>query len=578
MDKDIRLQAYSLELVKLLAFLLRPSDSYKTDLPAGIAADLQVLRNKLIAKDIQGSVKSIHKICLGLWGMEWEEDFSQTMADPTIRYIALSQLKQTGGFKDVTLATPEIAKFEYLMRLTYVFEIWRIRGTTTPAPRSYDLAKQFSRWFTEGEPSTFNTIRTLQHLGSSLAYSTMALPKVWWPVPGSFRTMLFLGDTVKMDDISKAFAQMEQDMVKIWEQDVLLGFKLRVNYNKLVDNMSDKEVGYSLFSDPRNACFKNMSMLLYSTIVNDATQCAEFIKGHTNDGQPIWNTMALRKWLVCYSKFEELILTKSEGTAGSSSRMTEISCLTFRNTRVRPSRGLFMMGSHLAYLCQYHKGTSTTGKDKMIPHAFDAHTSDMIIQDLAIARPFAQFAAYICYPDNPEVHQLYDSQLFANFAKPFTTTNISTCLQKYTMAFVNRDIGIRDWRHISIAFRRKLSTAIEELIEDDERETVAAAQANHTRSTENRIYGISPEALASGNADDVFPLYLKHSTDWQAVCGVHRGGNLQPYNKCLAKDLPPMTERRFSLKTTPIIEELLDELKPLIKTMIEVTVRETMVC
>jgi hypothetical protein len=94
--------------------------------------------------------------------------------------------------------------------------------------------------------------------------------------------------------------------------------------------------------------------------------------------------MALRKWLICYAKFEELILTKSEGTAGSSSRMTEISCLTFRNTRVRPSRGLFMMGSHLAYLCQYHKGTSTTGKDKMIPHAFDAHTSDMIIQDLAI--------------------------------------------------------------------------------------------------------------------------------------------------------------------------------------------------
>jgi len=117
MDKDIRLQAYSLELVKLLAFLLRPSDSYKTDLPVGIAADLQVLWNKLIDKDIKGSVKSIHKICLGLWGMEWEEDFAQTMADPTIQYIALSQLKQTGGFKDVTLATPEIAKFEYLMQL-----------------------------------------------------------------------------------------------------------------------------------------------------------------------------------------------------------------------------------------------------------------------------------------------------------------------------------------------------------------------------------------------------------------------------------------------------------------------------
>ena len=98
----------------------------------------------------------------------------------------------------------------------------------------------------------------------------MALPKVWWPEPGSFRTMLFHGDTVKMDDIGKAFAQMEQDMVKIWEKEILLGFKLRVDYDKLVDNMSNTEVGYSLFSDPRNACFKDVSMLLYSTVMSTA--------------------------------------------------------------------------------------------------------------------------------------------------------------------------------------------------------------------------------------------------------------------------------------------------------------------
>ena len=147
------------------------------------------------------------------------------------------------------------------------------------------------------------------------------------------------------------------------------------------------------------------------------------------------------------------------------------------------------------------------------------------------------------------------------------------------MAFINWDIGMRDWRHISIAFRRKLSTAIDELIEDDESETVGAAQANHKRLTENRIYGISPEALASGNADDVFPLYLKHSTDWQAVCGVHRGGSLQPYNQCLAKDRPPITEQQqFSLKTTPLVAEILAGLAPMMKTMIETTVKETMVC
>jgi hypothetical protein len=39
-----------------------------------------------------------------------------------------------------------------------------------------------------------------------------------------------------------------------------------------------------------------------------------------------------------------------------------------------------------------------------------------------------------------------------------------------------------------------------------------------------------------------------------------------------------MTEKQFSLKTTPLIEELLGELGLLMKKMIEATVRETMVC
>jgi hypothetical protein len=564
-----------LELVKLLSFLLRPSDSHKLDLPASLIADLQVLRNFLITKDISGSIKGIHKICLVLWGTEWDEDFSQTMADPTGRYLAFSQLKKQGGFKDITLITPDFSKFEYLIRLTYIFEMWRIRSTTMPIPRSCDLARQFSRWFTEGEPSTFNTIRTLQHLGSSLAYSTMALPKVWWPEPGNFRTMLYLGHIVKMDDFGQAFSQMEQDMVKTWEQDVLLGFKLSIQYDNLVDNISNTEVGYSLFSDPRNTCFQDASTLLHSAIINDPIQYSNFIRGYTYDGRPIWNNMALRKWLMNYAKFEELLLTKAELTAGSSSRGTEINCLVWKNTRVRPSRGLFMMGKYLAYLCQYHKGSSTTLRDKTIPHAFDAHTSDMIIQHLAIARPFAQFAAYICFPEDPAIHQLYDSQLFANFTKAFTTTNITTCLQNYTMEFIGKEFGVADWRHISIGFRRKLSTAIEDLIEQDGKETIAASQAHHSRLTENRIYGISAIALASGSADDIFPLYLKHSTDWQEVCGVQRGGTLEPYTKCLAKELKKSAPNPVTSATSLIVKELLDLLLPALKTMVQSTVEET---
>jgi len=544
-------------------------------LPSGLLMDLKVLRQDLKERNVEKCVNSIHATCLKLWSQEWDEDFSQTMSDPTIRYLALASLKRVSGFKEPKLLTPMLAKFEYLMRLTWVFEIWRIRGTTVPPPSSHKLAQKFARWFTEGEPSTFHSIRTLQHLASSIAYNTMALPRIWWPEEGNYRTMLFHGHSVKLDAITSAFIAMENDMMQVFEEEVLLGFDLRVEYSDIVDNMANTEVGYSMLSDPRNPCFLGAAELIHQSILNDPVQKARFIKGCDNDGFPIWNKMALRMWLLSYTKFESLLLVKAEMTAGSSSRGTEINCLTFKNTHVRPSRGLFMMGSYLAYLCQYHKGSALTQKDKVIPHAFDAHTSDMIIQDLAIARPFAQFAAFLCFPDNTSIHQMYDNYLFANFAKPFVTSDISAVLQTYTLAHVGRQFGMQDWRHISIGFRRKLATSLEELMDQDSQETIGAAQSHHSRSTENRIYGISAMALASGNADDIFPLYLKHSTDWQDVCKVHAGGKLQPYRKCLAKDLPPPNIKPKNPQSD-LMEEITSIIMPSLQTMMKNMLTDTM--
>lgn len=74
-----------------------------------------------------------------------------------------------------------------------------------------------------------------------------------------------------------------------------------------------------------------------------------------------------------------------------------------------------------------------------------------------------------------------------------------------------------------MAFKRKLSSRLEDLIEDGELDSIEALQAGHNRRTENRIYGLSREALA-GLAEDVLPLYLDASTDWQVLGGAVPGG------------------------------------------------------
>lgn len=559
------LPAYAAEVVKLLSFVLR---SHSMVLPSRVAQPLQSLQDALLGED-DVEEELVHEVCLAMWTTEWDEDSSVAVPDPTLRFIALSSLKPQGHFNKPTQITPLIAKMEYMIRLSVVYEIHRLRLTTTAS--SHALSQRFSCWLTQDQVSTFGSLYMLQHLASSIAYSTMAPSKVFWPEANNHRRMLFEGKPIAMDDVTKMLDDMECDLVQIWEEKVLLGMDLRVKYDSLVDNISNNDPGYSFFSDSRNPCFNELCSLLHDAIVRHPEHSQRFLRGHTSGSEPIWNLMELRRWLIAYAQFEEVLLTKSELTAGASARGTEITTLVWKNTVLRPTRGLFMMGRHLAYLCQYHKGASVTLREKTIPHAFDAHTSDLIVQHLAIARPFAQFAAYLCFPDQPQVHVVYDWNLFANFGKAFTTNDITTRLQNYSQKWLGVRIGMQEWRHISIGFRRKLCTAMEQVNEEDQDETVGALQSHHSRMTENRIYGISSMALLSGQADDVFPLYLEHSTDWQEVCGVAKGGSLKPYRESMARDVvaaaPPAPAA-----TTGLANELLAVLMPALTQVVEAAV------
>lgn len=288
--------------------------------------------------------------------------------------------------------------------LSVVYEIHHLQSTMTAPSSSHLLSQRFSCWLTENQLSTFALLLMLQHLASSIAYLTMAPSKIFWPEANDPWQMLYEGSLVAIDDVTKMLDDMECDLVKMWEDDVLLGMDLQVKYDSLVDNISNNNPGYSFFSNPHNGCFSDLSTLLHQSIVHHPEHACCFLQGHTSGSQPIWNLMELWRWLIAYGQFEELLLTKSELTAGLSARGTEIMTLVWKNTVLQLTHGLFMMGQHLAYLCQYHKGASVTQWEKTIPHAFDAHTSDLLVQHLAIARPFAQFAAYLCFPDQPKVH------------------------------------------------------------------------------------------------------------------------------------------------------------------------------
>lgn len=236
-------------------------------------------------------------------------------------------------------------------------------------------------------------------------------------------------------------------------------------------------------------------------------------------------------------------------------------CIEYINTQTR-QRGLYMIGNHLAILCQYHKSASITGTDKLIPHSLDAVTSDLIIQDLAIARPFAELAIYILYPDNATIQRQYQSYLFINNKRLFDTQQLSDLLKRYTNPIFDVGLGVADWRHISAAFRRKICPAMDQLVEeDDSQESIPALQSGHTRQTENLFYGITPEALA-GFAEDVLPLFLDASGHWQLACKIVPGGYLLHYMDAKAMHFATLaaTKKIKATYATPVttIEQVME--------------------
>jgi hypothetical protein len=67
----------------------------------------------------------------------------------------------------------------------------------------------------------------------------------------------------------------------------------------------------------------------------------------------------------------------------------ELVAMFLQNTAMYLLRNMIAFGHHIALICTYLKTSSLSGYDKKIPHALDVFTSDVFIQELAIAHPFA---------------------------------------------------------------------------------------------------------------------------------------------------------------------------------------------
>ena len=127
------------------------------------------------------------------------------------------------------------------------------------------------------------------------------------------------------------------------------------------------------------------------------------------------------------------------------------------------------------------------------------------------------------FPDQPKVVKSYAELMFMDFGHEFTSEKLSRLMVAATKPVVGWGVNVSSWCHINIALKRKLCQVSTDIADQTAASTVYAMLNGHSPGTENRVYGLSPDATM-GASEDVFHLYLDASTDWQKAFKIVPGG------------------------------------------------------
>ena len=237
----------------------------------------------------------------------------------------------------------------------------------------------------------------------------------------------------------------------------------------------------------------------------------------------------------------------------------------------------------------YTKRTAIEGHDKAIPTSLPAHTADLMIQDHAILRPFALQLAAVVMKSSPDCVRRYRDCLFVNYDSDFEAKTITTLMGRHSRKeeTLGWPMNVNAYRHINVAFRRHHCQPIEHLMESDNEDTIGALQAGHTAKVAREHYAISNEIIEGRIAEEVLPLYLDYSGDFQRVLHIVPGGQFMHYKKAIdgwdsykpTKSTnstptlaPPSTVA--TVNTGDIVTQLMQQLGPLITTKIDQGIQE----
>ncbi|KAJ3527051.1 hypothetical protein NMY22_g9922 [Coprinellus aureogranulatus] len=413
-------------------------------------------------------------------------------------------LLRSGDFAHPRDVTPTIAMLFRAIRLTVLKELHkRMEKSGCEEVTEMDELRPYVQ---SHQTTTFADLTSLQKFATRIVMATLSFPKVLFPdrSDGNYDNMRFEGEPISVQQLQKIYAHLQDKLMDLWQNSILMGCILRVNYGTLSDVLSSTKAGDCLLDNPSNPFSKHFNDL-WNIILNTPALFKRFMK-KTPAGDWQLDKHQVEKWLKDLAELELYLLLCVEMT-----------------TIIR----------------QYSKNSNNKQMDGMIPSAPSAFCQDLLLQLYSIARPLAVFFALQIYPTKPEIARNYHEMMFMGYQHEFDSCWVSKRMAAITEPFLGWSLTVSSHRHVNIAFTgHKCKGLINAALEREVMSEIHSLQSGHTSSTERRIYGLDHDSLA-GLSEDLIVLYLDASAQHQRAFGIIPSGKGLPYFKARMADFVP---------------------------------------
>lgn len=159
-----------------------------------------------------------------------------------------------------------------------------------------------------------------------------------------------------------------------------------IDWDKIKDDMSNCQTGYSFLEDDRNTCFAGRTDWLVRRIIANQSLSQEWILDKT---QP-FRIDTSKAYLRLVDTFRSKLLFLVHFTAGQPARRTEILSLRFQNTSYGNLRNIFIQQGLVCIVTWYHKNYLASESYKAIHRYLPREVGENLIRYLWLVLPLAQ--------------------------------------------------------------------------------------------------------------------------------------------------------------------------------------------